>query len=208
MASPVQARMSAHFALAGDLRALAVDGDLTRLRIIAEELATLEETWGMPPGADTYLDDLRAAARRASAAADLDEALRATADVGAACGACHLANDVRSASGHLPRGPLLDDPKTRHARYLSWVSDLLWDGLAGPSDRTWSTGAGAISSADAIPAPHARHVPADEVTRMGERLARIGVDAVTTRDPMDQASILADLWATCTDCHVQAGVSR
>ena len=146
VASPVQEQMFAHFALARDLRTFAVNGDLERLHVVAEELATTEPTCGMPPGSDTFRGAVHAAARAAAAAEDPSTASLAAARVAAECGACHLANDGTLGERFQVARPLLDDPATRHANYLSWTSRLLWDGLVGPSEAMWRTGAGALAA--------------------------------------------------------------
>lgn len=205
-ASPVQEKMFAHFALARDLRTFATNGDLERLRITAEELANEEPTWGMPPGSEEYREQVHSAARRVVDAASPDEAALAVAQVAAACGSCHLASDGTLGERFQVAAPLLSDPATRHTNYLSWVSRLLWDGLVGPSEAMWRTGAGALAGGDGVPAPRASYVPASEVERDADVLRTLGADAVTADDLSGRVEILANVWATCADCHVKAGV--
>lgn len=206
VASPVQHAMFEHFALARDLRAFAVNGDLERLRITAEELATTEPTWGMPPGSEAPRERIHTAARDAAAAPDPAAAALAVARVAAACGDCHLANDAGLGQRFQVAAPLLSDPATRHTNYLSWVSRLLWNGVVGPSERLWHTGAGALAGGDGVPAPRGSHVPAAELARSAERMRSLGEDAVLARDPEARIQILAEIWTACADCHVQAGV--
>lgn len=204
--SPVQESMFRHFALARDLRSLAVSGDLDRLSVTADELAETEETWGMPPGSDAYLAEVRGAARRAADATTLDDAARAVAELAGACGSCHLANDTDLGSRFQTAEPYLDDPDIRHQNYLSWASRLLWDGLVGPSERTWSAGAEALAADDGYPAPRAGHVPAEVNTRAATTLADLGAQAAGAEDVDTRADIMARIWTTCGDCHTQAGV--
>ena len=75
--SPVQAKMFSHFALAMDLRTFVVNGDMERLRVTAQELSVAEETWGLPPGSDPFVETVHAAARRAAEASDMEAASRA-----------------------------------------------------------------------------------------------------------------------------------
>jgi cytochrome c553 len=198
--------MFAHFALARDLRAFAVNGDLERLRIVAEELATTEPTWGMPPGSDAFRAEVHAAARAAAVAEDPPTASQAVARVAAQCGACHLANDGTLGQRFQVAAPLLDDPATRHANYLSWTSRLLWDGLVGPSEAMWRTGAGALAAGEGVPTPRVTFIPPTEIARAGEVLRALGVEAVTAVEPEARIRILGEIWTTCADCHLQAGV--
>lgn len=206
VASPVQEAMFAHFALARDLRALAVNGDLERIRVTALELAESEPAWGMPPGSEVHRDRVHVAAERASVATDAAQAASAVAELAAACGTCHLANDGTLGERFQVATPLLGDPATRHINYLSWVSRLLWDGLVGPSEGMWRTGAGALAGGNGVPAPRGSHVPTSEVERASAVLRELGVEAVTAQDAAARVSVLARIWTECADCHVNAGV--
>lgn len=198
--------MFAHFALARDLRAFAVNGDLERIRVTAAELAESEPTWGLPPGSESHREQVHAAAQRAVDAQDPAQAAIAIAELAAACGTCHLANDGSLGERFQVAAPLMDDPSTRHTNYLSWVSRLLWDGVVGPSEGMWRTGAGALAGGDGVPSPRGTHVPEAVIQRSSEVLRDLGVEAVTARDTEERVTVLARIWTECADCHVQAGV--
>lgn len=205
-ATPVQERMFRHFALARDLRTFAVAGDLERLSVTAGALADEEEIEELPPGSDAYLQELRTAAGEAADATTLSDATFAVARVAATCGSCHLANDSELGSRFQTAQPYLDDPDVRHQNRLSWASRLLWNGLVGPSERTWTTGAGALAGEDGFPEPAASHIPASENAAASRTLREIGVQAVTADDLKTRVDLLARVWETCADCHTQAGI--
>ncbi len=204
--SPVQARMFEHFALARDLRVLVVAGDMDQLRLTAEGLATGEETWGMPPGSDPYLERIREAAQRAASAESTGDIAQAVADVARECGDCHVSVECTLGERFQVAEPLTDNPAIRHANRLSWVSRLLWDGLVGPAERMWLTGATALAATDGVPAPRGTHVPGDVLDRTGTQLMDLGGEALTEEDPVRRSEILAEVWTICTDCHAQAGI--
>ena len=204
--SPVQTRMFSHFALAMDLRTFVVNGDLERLRVTAQELSVVEETWGLPPGSEPFVETVHAAARRAAGAGDMAEASGAVADLAMACGDCHLANQTTLGQRFQVAAPLMTDPATRHTNYLSWVSRLLWDGVLGPSETMWRTGAGALAGGEGVPAPRGSYVPRSEVLRSAETLKNLGVEAVLATDAQARARILSAVWLECAACHTQAGV--
>lgn len=204
--SPVQARMFSHFALAMDLRTFVVNGDLERLRITAQELSVAEETWGLPPGSEPYVETVHAAARRAAQADDMAGASLAVAELALSCGDCHLANETTLGQRFQVAAPLMTDPATRHTNYLSWVSRLLWDGVLGPSETLWRTGAGALGGGEGVPAPRGSYVPQSEVMRSAEILKNLGTEAVVAVDAPARAKILAEVWMECAACHTQAGV--
>jgi hypothetical protein len=198
--------MFSHFALATDLRTFVVNGDLERLRLTAQELSLAEETWGLPPGSEPYVVGVRAAARQAVEAPDMEAASRAVAEVAMACGDCHLANQTTLGERFQVAAPLLSNPATRHTNFLSWVSRLLWDGVLGPSEAMWRTGAGALAGGEGVPAPRASYVPRSEVMRTAETLRNLGAEAVVAVDAETRVRILADVWMECAGCHTQAGV--
>jgi hypothetical protein len=152
------------------------------------------------------VEEVHATALLAAEASNLEAASRAVADVAMACGECHLANQTTLGDRFQVAAPLLTDPATRHTNYLSWVSRLLWDGVLGPSEAMWRTGADALASGEGVPPPHATHVPKDEVTRAAEILKDLGVEAVAAVDAAARARILAEVWMECAGCHTQAGV--
>lgn len=203
--SPVQTTMYRHFALARDMRSFAVSGELDRLREVALELSEAEEAWGLPPGSADHLDRVRRSARQASEAGTLAEAQGATADLAQACGDCHLANQVDLGSRFRTVAPLSNGSVARHMNRLAWVSRLLWDGLIGPSERTWSTGAGALVDTSAFPGPTATHVPSSVVQESARALAELAAEAVVT-EPQGRPRLLERMWGVCTDCHAQAGI--
>ncbi|MFQ5537147.1 MAG: hypothetical protein ACE5GJ_06810 [Gemmatimonadota bacterium] len=198
--------MYTHFALARDLCTFVVAGDLERLRVTAHALADQDESWGVPPGSEGYARELQERALSAAQAPGGGEAARAVAELAQTCGRCHIVNKVALGERFQTAAPFLDDPRIRHRNYLSWASRLLWDGLVGPSDRTWSTGAGALAGDDGFPPPAAQHVPGSVIAAAGARLRSLGVEAAESTDPTERARILADIWTECADCHVQAGV--
>lgn len=204
--APAPAVMHEHFALARDLATFAMNGDLARLRVTAEELSTLEQTQDIPAGSEEGVEAMRAAARSAAAATTAEDAARGVADVAQACGACHTAAGTDLGSRFRDAAPMAPDRRGRHARTLSWINRLLWDGLVGPSDRTWRTGAGALAGPEGFPALDATYVPTDVVARAGEALRKLGADAVVAEGADARVRVLAGIWSTCADCHTEAGI--
>ena len=206
--SPVQTSMHEHFSLARDLRDWATSGDYDALRATARELAGPRETWGLPPGSIPYIVQIREAALRAAEAVDGAEAIHASADVARACGDCHLATESTLGERFRVARPRVDDPSIRHANYLSWVTRLLWDGLVGPSERMWRTGAEAMATVGGVPPPRSPGVPAAEVERTSRLLGDLARRAFDTQDPVPRAELVADIWTVCAGCHRDAGLVR
>ncbi len=205
-ASPVAELTATHYALALDLPRFVRDGDVARLRVLAEALAEEEPASGMPGGSEGLREKVREAARRAAEASEPAVAAHSVAQLAASCGACHLANDGTLGERLHVTTPSLAAPAARHSDYMAWASTLLWNGLLGPSERQWRTGAGALVGSDAFPPPRAGHVPRDEVARAAARLQDLGADAVVAPDADARADALGRIWTVCADCHVQAGI--
>jgi len=160
----------------------------------------------MPAGSKSLQEKVRDAARRVAEESEPAGAAHAVAQLAASCGACHLAHAGTLGDRLKVAAPVLTAPATRHANYLSWVSRLLWDGLVGPSERSWRTGAGALVGSDAFPPPRARHVPAEEVATSATFLQELGAEAVVAPDADARADLLGRIWTVCADCHMQAGI--
>jgi hypothetical protein len=198
--------MFEHFALARDLRVLLVAGYMEELRTVARDLAAPKETWGLPPGADAYLGRIREAADRAATSRSPSEVSRAVADVARECGDCHLAVQATLGSRFQVAEPRTDDPAIRHANRLSWISRLLWDGLVGPSERMWRTGAEALAGSGGVPPPFATHVPPEVVARTGALLEAVAERALAEERSDGRAELIAEMWTVCMDCHVAASI--
>ena len=206
--SPVQTAMFQHFALARSMRTLTVNGDLEGLRATADSLARLEDAWGLPPGSSPHVEAIHSAARRGAAAESPEQAAESVAEVARACGDCHLATDSDLGQRFQVATPRTEDPAIRHINLLSWASRLMWDGLVGPSDRMWETGAEALSSADGLPAPRAVDVPRRELERADDALRVLAEQAVAATDPGERTRVLSRLWTMCAECHIQAGLAQ
>lgn len=204
--SPVRTSMVEHYVQARDMRTFAVTGEDALLRLSARELAEAEETWGLPPGSAPFVAELRRAALQAVSAPSPAEATRAAARVALRCGDCHVASDATLGERFQSGGPLTDGSAGRHMNRLAWVSRMLWDGLVGPSERTWRRGAEALSESEAFPDEVGAASGGDAANRAWERLRALGGEALETEDPEERARLLARVWNSCADCHTRSGV--
>jgi cytochrome c553 len=204
--APVREQMVTHFDLATDLRRAALLGDLAAVRRSAALLADLERPRDLRPDQASRLGPLAQVAREAGRAQTVDEAARATARVAQACADCHVANGVGLGS-LLEVGPLPTRRGVRgHMAELSRASELLWTGVAAPSDTLWEAGATALTAAGPLPTGLAQELPATYVYDAGLRLRRLGQDAATAAGAVERDRLLGEIWATCSDCHARVGI--
>ena len=82
-----------------------------------------------------------------------------------------------------------------------WASRLLWDGLAGPSDLTWYTGAEGLIELGALPEGLEVAIPGPAVDEASRRLRELGIRATHADTPEARVGVLSEIWATCADCH-------
>lgn len=203
MGSPTRGQMRAHFDLAIELRDYAILGDLTRFRAAATALSDLAPARDLPAEVHLQLGPTRWEARIGSDARTNEAAAQAAAEIARTCGDCHIANDVDMAAAFVARGapPLPSDDQ--HMAGLSRVTGLLWDGLIGPSNRSWSSGARALIDAGALPGALLASFPARDVEFASERLRRLGREAASAQEPAYRVKALAEIWATCSECHAR-----
>ena len=201
MGSPSRGQMITHFDLALDARQHALFGELDDFRRTAEDLAELEPANDLPAEIVLQLGPMRWEAREAALAETIEEASMGAAKIAETCGDCHTANGIPLGDRFTLGGPPPPGSPARHMAGLNWASRLLWDGLVGPSDRTWFTGAEGIKELGALPEGLPTGHDPNAVATMGARLRQLGDRAALARSAEERVDVLADIWATCASCH-------
>jgi cytochrome c553 len=201
MGSPTRGQMITHFDLALDARDEAITGDLDAFRRATDDLAQLEPARDLPDELMLQFGPLRWEAREAARAETVEEAARGATEIARTCGDCHRANDVGLGDTFTLGGPPPAGSTGRHMAGLAWASRLLWDGLVGPSDRTWYTGAEGLVELGALPEGLDRQVAAADVEQASARLRQLGRRATEADTPQQRVEVLGDIWATCAGCH-------
>lgn len=202
--SPTRGQMITHFDLALDARESAILGDVDAFRRAAEDLARLNPARDLPAEVILQLGPMRWEAREAAKAQSTGEAAAGAARVAETCGNCHEANDVGLGERFTLGGPPPAGSTGRHMAGLAWASRLLWDGLVGPSDLTWYTGADGIIELGALPEGLEAVVEARALDEASRRLRELGVRATQAHTPEARIEVLGEIWATCADCHTTA----
>jgi mono/diheme cytochrome c family protein len=204
MGSPTRGQMITHFDLALDAREHAIRGDVAAFRSAASDLDALEPARDLPAEVILQLGPMRWEAREGARARTTAEATRAAAEIARTCGDCHAANDVPLGERFTVGGPPPAGSPGRHMAGLAWASRLLWDGLIGPSDLMWFTGAEGLVELGALPEGLQTAVPPSRVEAASERLRDLGRTATTLHDTQARVETLAEVWEECASCH--AGV--
>jgi hypothetical protein len=191
-----QRRMHERFAATTLILQATVHADLARVHAEAHALARLEEPDVLPTWRP-YLDEIRLAAAQLELAQDPVAASHLVANLGRRCAACHHA-----AAAHLtfPREPMPAESGKLAPQMIAhqWAATQMWEGLIGPSDERWLTGAQALAKAPlAI-------VAESNALGIGDDVARVRMFATRAQKPQAQderANVYGELLATCTHCH-------
>jgi cytochrome c553 len=139
---------------------------------------------------------MQQAAKRVTDGSTTARTAAAAADLGVACGQCHLQQGGPTVKSEPPppEGMTLEQRMKRHA----WATERLWEGIVVPSGDAWDAGSKALV-----------HTPfPDQVLRRGAaaRTAATDFDKLVTqassRKTMDErAALYAGLLLTCGTCH-------
>ena len=191
--------MGDHFMITTWARDAVIAGSLDALREPLTALADYRYDDVPPGGWVTWIAQLQQAARLTSTAESLDVAAMGVATMGRTCGECHRE------SGGGPAIPPATDPLERFesdrldermGRHM-WASELLWEGLTGPSDAVWTAGAKTLVDApDELDEALPEHF--DEQLRAVKEL---GVAAGGSSNLADRANVYGLLISTCAQCH-------
>jgi cytochrome c553 len=201
MGSPSRGQMITHFDLAVDARGYAIQGDVEAFRDAAAELAELQPAEDLPEELWLQLGPMRYEAREGARAESIEDAALASAKIAETCGTCHSANDVPLGDRFTIGGPPPPGTAARHMAGLAWASRLLWDGLIGPSDRTWTAGAEGLEELGVLPEGLPTDLPAGDVRVAAARLQQLAERALLTYETEERVETLGQVWTTCARCH-------
>jgi cytochrome c553 len=193
--------MHDHLSRVTTMQAAVIRGDL--------EAAVEPATWIMnrdevpfPAGTETYVPDIKKTAGMAAAAKDIGSAATATAQLVAACGACH------KASKRTIKWPMAAKPAdggagiSAHMLEHQWAIDLMYQGLALPSDDAWMIGVEGLREAPMA----AKDLPKDakltkEIVAFETKVHGLAAKAQAAPDLGSKVAVYAEALAACASCH-------
>lgn len=201
------ALMLRHFDHARSLSSAAIFGRPERAMAAAAAIREEGSVAGMPADVRDEYEAFVASVGAVERARGRSELAASAAEMAQRCGACHLASGL---------GPTftvgrLEDPVTPrdHLRVLAWGSSRMWESLIGGSDLAWRAGARALSGQ-----PLREELYASRISdlaagrRLSARLHELGVEALSASDPEERATLLGEVWGTCSACHELVGVAE
>jgi hypothetical protein len=191
--------MRAHFAEALKLHDAVARGDLAAARDQAERLAAHRPDVAFPAGAASFFQMMSLGARDVSEARTMEQAGRATATLLSQCGQCHAAMQVRNAIPAAPASEVggLVGQMRAHLR----ASDLLLEGLVGPSPAQWRAGARELAAITLRPGDMPERALRERARLANARFAELAAAAAGARDTRERAEIYGGMLVTCARCH-------
>ena len=192
--------MHDHLGLVTTLQEAVIRGDFAAVAAPASALANHEEI-PFPPGTETYVPDIKKTAGMALAAANIKEAATATAQLVAACGACHTATKL-PIKWVAPVKPTDGSGVTIHMLEHQWAIDLMYQGLAQPSEDAWKNGVAALKASPLA----AKDLPKDEdltkeIVAYEKTVHALAGKAQKATDIGSKVAVYSEAIAGCAGCH-------
>lgn len=192
--------MHDHLAQVDAMQDAVIRGDLEAVTVPANWIVNHEDI-PMPADIATYAPDIKKTAGMAAAAKDLTSAATATAQLVAACGACHVAAKKGITWSDAPK-PGEGDGIKAHMLEHQWALDLMHKGLAMPSDEAWKAGAAALKGSPMA----AKELPKDEkltkeIVAYEKKIHELAGKAEGAPDLGSKVAVYSEALVSCANCH-------
>jgi cytochrome c553 len=178
---------------------------LELLREPLQQLADYDYADLAPSDQWSWIASMQETARLTAEAVDLERAAAGVAALAAVCGQCHAQSEARptirlpALVTAAPDDEYLDERMFRHMD----AADLMWTGLAAPSDTAWQLGADTLAGAPSDPPLSADSLPEGFIAALAD-LRALGQRAQIATAPDERATLYGLLLARCAGCHVHA----
>lgn len=178
-----------------------IRGDLETAAVPAKWMADHQEVAGFPADTASYVADMKKFAANVAAAKDIKGAAIATTMMISYCGGCHVATKVKPAFPDLPK-PTWTKGTAAHMLEHQWAVDLMYQGLAGPSDELWKKGVDALKVAplSAADLPRDSSLTA-EIVANEKKVHEQADKALKTTDMGSRVALYSEVLGECATCH-------
>jgi len=178
-----------------------IRGDLETAAVPAKWMADHQEVAGFPASTASYVADMKKFAANVAGARDIKGAATATTMMFSYCGGCHVAAKVTPAFPDLPK-PTWTKGTAAHMLEHQWAVDLMYQGLAGPSDALWKKGVEALRAAPLS----AKDLPKDasltaEIVASEKKVHEQADKALKTTDAGTRVALYSEVLGECATCH-------
>jgi cytochrome c553 len=179
-----------------------IRGDIEGAQEPARWIAEHKESPGLQSNTGRFLNDMRTAARRVADATDVETASQGAASLVASCGSCHAASNVTASLPEVTI-PAAATDRAGHMREHQAAVELMYRGLAAPSEENWRKGAEMLRGS---PLAHGDMGDiAKEVQAAEGRVHEIAERAVKAGDRDTRVQVYGELVSTCASCHGMHG---
>jgi hypothetical protein len=192
----VSERMHARFAATERIEQGIVTSRIQDVHAAAHVIASLEDPEVLPEW-QPYLASVKLAAREIESADNVIDAARLTGELGRQCARCHVAISANIQFRGKPRpdtGKRLQDTMAGH----QWAVARMWEGLVGPNEDRWTTGAKVLQKAPLTFVAESGELGIADNVVLVRLLAR---RAEATPSQTDRAVLYGRLLGTCATCH-------
>ena len=192
--------MHDHLSRVATIQEAVIRGDLDAVAEPATWIANHEEA-PIPAGAETFAPDIKRIAGMAAGAKDIKSAATAASQLVAACGACHQAAKAQVQWTELSK-PAEGTGIAAHMLEHQWAVDLMYQGLAMPSDDIWKKGVEALKASPM----KASDLPKDEkltkeIVAYEKTVHELAGKAQVATDIGSKVAVYAETIASCANCH-------
>jgi hypothetical protein len=192
------AHMPEHFTKIRELEEAIIRGDLESAKAPAQWIAEHPGATGLPAGTENYVTDMRNAAQAVAVSTEMGHAAVAAAKAVATCGACHQAANVVAT---LPETSAVADlaGTAGHMHGHQEAIDLLYRGLAAPSDELWKKGAEALKGSPLAEKDLAKVTK--EIQVFEARVHELAGRALDAPDTGAKVAVYGEIIGGCATCH-------
>jgi cytochrome c556 len=192
--------MHDHLSRVTTMQEAVIRGDLEAVAEPANWIANHEEA-PLPAGTESFAPDVKKIAAMAAGAKDITSAATATSQLVAACGACHQAAKKAIMWPELKK-PAEGTGVAAHMLEHQWAMDLMYQGLAMPSEDAWKKGVEAFKAAPMA----AKDLPKDEkltkeIVAYEKKVHELAAKALVATDIGSKVAVYGETLASCANCH-------
>lgn len=196
----VSTDMHEHLSRVSTMLDAVIRGDLDAVAAPANWIAG-HDAPALPAEAASFVPDMRKIAAMAAGATDVKAAGTATAQLVAACGACHQAVKA-PIDWPEPLKPAGATGIDSHMLDHQWAVDLMYQGLAMPSEAAWKKGTEALTGSPMA----AADLPKDEkltkeIQAFEKKVHELAAKAGIAADVGSKVAVYAETIAACASCH-------
>ena len=175
--------------------------EIERAVIRARWMADHQETAGLPAETVSFVTDMKKFAANVAGAKDATGAATSTAMMISYCGKCHEAAKVKATFPELKK-PEWTKGRTAHMDEHQYAIDLMYQGLAMPSEEQWKKGVEALKASPLANSDLPKDSALTKEIMANEAKVHEQADkALKTTDLGTKVALYGEVMKECATCH-------